>query len=236
MNSDSYIRYGPYISYGHNAATEMRISWRTNQYTLKKVLWYGSTEICEHEILEEYSEPQTHHCVVLHDLTPNTKYYYRIKVGANDKDTNVFHFRTAPLIAENPAEGFDFTVLGDIHANGLDRIQIDELFPAIRRNVKANQFYLAVGDSVDDGHREVDWDFFFENFNSWLSHTPLMNTTGNHDCSTPAKYARFLSIWDHPYVNSKLGGFYSFQYGDVLFIMADSDNGEIGRASCRERV
>ncbi|MBD3351002.1 MAG: hypothetical protein GF364_05895 [Candidatus Lokiarchaeota archaeon] len=93
------------------------------------------------------------------------------------------------------------------------------------RTAPDRDFHVVVGDSINDGSKEADWQYFFEKTNSWLHNIPMMNCTGNHDTNSRLKYGRFAKTWDHPYVDMKNGGYYSFRYANALFIMADSDNG-----------
>jgi predicted phosphodiesterase len=215
--------WGPYLSFGTDSSKEIRVSWNTEQYFFEISLWIGEDKERMQKITHQYDEPKTHHCFIISDLKPDTHYYYKIESEKKERSNSMHSFRTGPeLFSSN---SFDFVVLSDMHANGIDRIKFGDVFPATVRNVPNNRFYLALGDSVDDGMRDIDWQYFFETANSYLFSRPIMNTTGNHDTNSLQKYARFISIWDHPYVNKKKAANYVFYYADVAYIMLDSDNG-----------
>lgn len=225
-----FMEWGPHLSFGADSSTEMRISWESDQYLFEVEFRYGLTSNCELSINQEYIEPTRHHCIVLKELQPDTQYYYKIFSGSPYRDDKVHSFRTGPrLMSKNNNFNancvFDFCVLGDIHANGYTHTNFKQGFQTAKSHIPNNRFFLTVGDSIDDGNREIDWQHFFEITNPFIHKIPIMNTTGNHDTGNRMKYARFIRTWDHPYVDKRNGGYYSFRYANAIFIMMDSDNG-----------
>ena len=243
MQGNEFKKWGPYLSFGVNSSTEMRISWETDQYLNMRFLRYGKTNNCDKIVKHEWIEPTRHHCIILSDLEPNTQYFYKIRRWKDsDEDNKVYSFKTGPKLPEinmddkknngNEANGkididsynseFEFTVCGDIHAGDNapiagGQISMDKMAP--NRN-----FNVFVGDTMNDGTNESHWQDFFKTLGPWLHQIPAMNTTGNHETNNEAKFCRFIKTWDHPYVDWKMGGYYAFQYGNMGFIMMDSCN------------
>ncbi|MBD3351003.1 MAG: hypothetical protein GF364_05900 [Candidatus Lokiarchaeota archaeon] len=95
-NNCGFTMWGPYLSYGENSSTEMRISWETEHYIFNRKLNYGRNKDCSIVEELEYKSPQKHHCVILTDLKPQTKYYYKISTGNRARDDEIHHFWTGP--------------------------------------------------------------------------------------------------------------------------------------------
>jgi len=237
-----FQNWGPYLSFGNDPATEMRISWESEHITTMQWVAYGQTEECEILIKNEWISPTHHHCIILKDLFPNTKYYYKISrdiVGKNNipgifhptdpvkelKDTPTYSFTTG-LTAGDSSQPFDFCIMGDIHT---EHRNVKPGFKAMKKNVPENRMLLTVGDSIDNGLSEKSWRNYFHQTSEFMTDVPTMNATGNHDTSNPAKYARYIKTWDHPYHNVQKGAYYTFIFGNAVFIMLDSDNaGQMG--------
>jgi predicted phosphodiesterase len=212
--------WGPYLSYGERASSEMRVSWQSKFYSLERWLDYGETPACGNKI-HEHIEPSATHCVILSDLKPNTTYYYKISrpEDINAPSPPIYSFRTGP--PEGSTQSFDFCVTSDMHVengNGM------EAFASMMKNVPNFPFLVTAGDCVTHGCQEPMWNQFFYELRPFNSKFVLMNTTGNHDTDHPESYAHFVQTFHHPYVNRKNGAYYHFIYGNALFIMLDSTN------------
>jgi hypothetical protein len=234
-NDQGFTEWGPYLSFGTDSSKEMRISWETDQFEHHCVLKYGLSPECDNKKEISWCEPTKHHTIILSDLKANTIYYYRIeRYHYKPTGTNVsplYTFMTGP----EPVKGsmadnsdlknniFDFTVVGDIHAGSGSPV-IGQGFEAMDRHISDRKFHVTLGDCINDGNREKDWQAFFQQLDPWLHTKPMMNATGNHDTDNEGKYSRFIKTWDHPYVNKQKGGYYTFRYGNTAFIMLDSNN------------
>jgi hypothetical protein len=134
---DDFLCWGPYITFGNNAATEIRVTWRSKFMTMEKWIEYGETEQCEHH-LHEQTAPSYLHTIILTDLKPDTIYYFRISRPENhikdrvdiynagilipefiEKDGKpLYFFRTAPDVTKTEGKHeicFEFCVNSDIH-------------------------------------------------------------------------------------------------------------------------
>ncbi|MHA1821018.1 MAG: metallophosphoesterase [Promethearchaeota archaeon] len=231
---EGFKNWGPYLSYGYDSSKEIRISWETEQMYNKTYVEWGQDK--EHLEKEEISwmDSSNHHCVILSDLKPKTEYYYKIYTGdpirglGDPRENMIYKFKTGPQLVDGDGADskdieFEFTMVGDMHANYCSNVSAS--FAAMDRNAPDRDFVITLGDCIDNGNKKSDWQSFFRDINPWLPTIPVMNTTGNHDTGNPAKYARFIRTWDHPYVDKRKGGYYSFRYGNAAFIIIDSNNG-----------
>lgn len=194
----------------------MIISWENAEPQSNAWVKYGDTVNTTTKLDHAYDGEQTHFLFTLTDLCPDTRYYYRI---SRDDGKTVYNFKTP--IGTGTDLPFEFAVLGDIHSSHRD---VRPGYKAIDRYAPNTEFVVTVGDSINDGLKEEDWNDFFYQTTPFMSDRPWMNATGNHDTGNPEKYQNFLRAWDHPFVNSDLGAYYSFQIGNAAFIMLDSCN------------
>jgi len=81
-NSAEFIKWGPYVSYGTDAAHHVRIAWKTDQYARSSYVKYGVTPDCNQKEEDSWGLPTCDIIVHLSNLKPHTKYYYKIsRVG-----------------------------------------------------------------------------------------------------------------------------------------------------------
>ena len=173
------------------------------------------------------------HEILLENLLPNTKYFYKVQLGdlpaASDTSN---YFRTAPTVGSKTK--FTFWSVGDLYP-GPQQAAVYEGFKKFRKGKYTNLF-LTVGDNVYMGGGEDSYQSnFFDVYQngSILQQSGLFPSTGNHD------YDGFNRLVDNPamaYFNSfalpskaELGGlasnseaYYSYDYGNVHFVVLDS--------------
>lgn len=215
-----FQRWGPYVSFGVHAESEMRVSWQSKFFSIDEWIRYGETRDLEHK-KERKTEPRRIHHFILEDLKPDTQYYFQISRSEdfNQDKAPVYTFHTGPKEGE-PVK-FEFGVAADIHAT---KGRAAKTFSSATENAPDIQFFISCGDSVTHGGRESAWNEFFYEFDEYKNNFALMNTTGNHDTDHVETYARFLNTFNHPYFDHREGAFYYFIYGNAVFIMLDSDN------------
>ena len=228
--SSDFKRWGPYLSFGKHASSEMCISWQSKFFSMKHWIDYGETEDCGTKI-EEKIEPTTMHVFYLIDLKPNTKYYYKISRSEDlhEKIQPIYSFQTGP--EEGKPTKFEFNLMADAHVS--KGSSVNTLNSMIKNAPNAN-FLLSCGDAVTHGGEEERWNDFFHMFKPVISCLPIMHTTGNHDTDHQETYAHFVQTFHHPYVNRDNGGYYVFIYGNAVFIMLDSTNA--GQSSAMQGV
>ncbi len=220
--------FGPYIAM--HGDTGMQVSWDTPQEQLTEVK-YGKTSAnldliaTGGEYWWESNTPTLHHCVLLPNLDPGTKYYYKI----SNFDETVYHFTTAPL----PGSDVCFTIVGDTQgaashqklmiSRQLDKIGLDNL-----------NFTVICGDSVNHDDDINEWAMLFDkgSYGRITPYVPWHATSGNHECGCDidgcdprGNYKKFqqnnftngydeTNLWD-------VGCYYSFNYSNIHFVIMD---------------
>src|SRR6056297_3185291 len=92
MNKADFEDWGPYLSYGKDSATEMRIAWKSRYFSTHHYIEWGKTKDCINKIEEDFVWPTRIHMFVLKNLKPQTKYFYKIsRVG---DESRIFSFTT----------------------------------------------------------------------------------------------------------------------------------------------
>jgi hypothetical protein len=167
------------------------------------------------------------HTATLTGLKPGTRYLYR--VGSADSLSEVYHFMTAPA----KVHAYKFLVFGDSQSVNYDTWHTS-LHEAYQANPAA-AFFINMGDLVDVGEEYGQWYAWFNAAHGVLENIPCMPIIGNHEAYAPgAKFAKpklFTEQFKLPLngPDGLLGQVYSFDYGDVHFVMLDTQIGEEGR-------
>ncbi len=165
------------------------------------------------------NNPVVHrHTARLTGLQPGTRYAYRVGTGSGFRASETRTFVTAPA-APQP---FAFVYMGDAQ-NGLDAW--GRLVRGARRERPDAAFYLMAGDLVNRGAERDDWDEFFENARGVFDHRPIVPVIGNHECQGghPTLYLRHFALPANGPAGIEPGRAYSFEYGNALFVVLDSN-------------
>ena len=159
------------------------------------------------------------------NLTPGTKYMYKITDGTNESD--VRYFKTGD-------QEFTFVWTSDFHAySGGGRLAnatkaIDACINLANNNV---DFILSTGDTVAHGGTYQWWNQV--SGASWYKNYMFNSTLGNHDWmtrvdtyySTGASYEFFSACFNNPKngFSGQENVCYYFYYGDALFICVNTE-------------
>jgi predicted phosphodiesterase len=165
--------------------------------------------------------------VTIQDLTPETKYYY--KVGDSVSGYSAIASFTAPA---DPDENkpFSFVVSADTQgASESSFANTGALYDYIKANEPDAAFMIHTGDVVDDASKSDLYQYFFDSAQNLLSTLPIMASPGNHDGTSYDEFnvqfkARFnySSLHKPDGLTTADGTIYSFEYGDALFICLNS--------------
>ena len=162
------------------------------------------------------------HSAVLRGLQPDTDYRYQVAAGA--VWSRSYRFTAAGQ------QAFAFLVFGDSQSVNY-AVWRDTLQQARLANPGA-AFMTVVGDLVDVGGDYGQWQDWFGAGEGVLESLPVMPLPGNHESYTPERvFSRpqlFTSLFSLPQ-NGPAGmqeQAYSFDYGDVHFVMLDTQAGE----------
>jgi hypothetical protein len=216
--SEGAIRKGPYLIYPGNN-TKMMVLWQLDSSQSCTLEWGPDTSYSDgNTVTTEYGTDHQHKHTIT-DLTPGSKYYYRVTVDLNQYTGS---FRAAP---PEDANSIKFLGYGDTRTNIFDHNMVDKaIIEAFEADPNYQTFTLLSGDWVNKGERERDWDYEF--FNRSLLSTirlhanlPINGCIGNHeydDDSNPPTF--FNKYWPYPYVS---GFYWSFDYGPVHIAVID---------------
>ncbi|MBN2706314.1 MAG: fibronectin type III domain-containing protein [Deltaproteobacteria bacterium] len=114
-----------------------------------------------------------HHAVIFADLNPDTLYAYQ--VGAAEGWSEWSHFRTA---CSGPAP-LTFVYFGDPQ-NEL-KAKCSRVFQAAFAKAPEADFWHFIGDLVNNGDRDGEWEEFFYALGSFPRRLPLILLPGNHE-------------------------------------------------------
>jgi len=169
------------------------------------------------------------HSVTLANLKPGTRYTYRVGYGACWSERHTF------VTAAAKVARFKFLVFGDSQSASYD-VWGTTLTHAYLANPGA-AFLINMGDLVDVGQDEAQWNGWFAAAKGVIDTIPIMPLVGNHETYTPymdIPEKRF-SLPSYFTAQFKLpangpaelrGQVYSFDYGNVHFSVLDSQVGE----------
>ena len=162
-----------------------------------------------------------HHEIALTGVRGRVAYRLRV-AGADVVGPYVFH--TAPKSGAPQR----FVVYGDVRGGHRTHGRI---LRSIGR--ESPDFVLATGDLVARGSDEGDWQRFFDVAGDTLARIPYYPAAGNHDMGRAGDERRRMSeifaLWPGPPTRPSWGHWYSFDVGDIHFVMLDSnayDSGE----------
>jgi hypothetical protein len=217
----------PYVHWnGLDPHSSVYVSWETSDVETSYVA-YG-TNPTSLTSFEENTTANTIHHIVLKSLSPNTKYYYRVGPLADDYLYGVHSFTTAP----DTTVPFNFTLVSDTQQMwGVGH------YSTIANAISQSGDMAFVGFVGDYGEFDddiADYNYMTQETSKFSNRIPLAPINGNHDGEgNLTQYAKLFNI---SYYNSTSYGqlnnnpskhYYSFNYSNVQFIMAEiADTGD----------
>lgn len=161
----------------------------------------------------------------LDQLTPGTHYQYRITAGDAASDWQELY---APTVNES----YKMLIFPDSQSSDYaDWQQMAHL--AWARNTDA-QLFTCMGDLVDNGEDRLQWTEFFVGVKEMQRSIPIVPVMGNHETYNLNWKVRLPEAYLH-YFRTPMNGskefdryYYSFDYGDVHYIVLCTQQKEIG--------
>lgn len=130
------------------------------------------TALSEKVRLDKYNSVY-HYSAIFKNLKSDTLYAYR--VGSDDNFSEWSQFKTA----SEKHKPFTFVYLGDPQEN--IKSLCTRAFRAAYKRAPSADFWLFVGDLVDNGDRDKEWDEFFYGLGFIPRITPMILLPGNHE-------------------------------------------------------
>jgi phosphodiesterase/alkaline phosphatase D-like protein len=210
------LRKGPYLIYpGVN--TQMTVLWQIDAAAGCTIAWGVDTNYSSGSAnTSEYGSDHQHKYNIT-GLTPGTKYFYRVTVGANNYTGN---FYAAPAAT---ATNVKFFMYGDTRTNGNSNNSLcGQMISAYNADPAYQTMVLHAGDWVnadDEATWTSEWyNYTWTNIANATANMPFMGTIGNHEgngsCPVFEKYRPF------PYVAAP-ANYFSFDYGPVHVAVVD---------------
>jgi len=169
------------------------------------------------------------HSATIRGLAPGETYCYR--VGDGQTWGRIFRFTTEP----GRNDKFTFVAFGDSQSPiGNYRLWSETIHAAYKR--EKPRFLINVGDLVDNGQDQRHWESWFQAASGVLENIPEMPVPGNHEtyrsgpvrkAGKPEAYLSQFSLPDNGPPGLKEQA-YSFDWGQVHFVMLDSQAEEEG--------
>ncbi len=149
-------------------------------------------------------------------LNTNDTIYYKIYDSNASGWTSEKTYVTAD---DKNSTKFSFLAMGDSRSYVADWRDVSNA-----ANKNKTDFTLFTGDIVSNGGDVEDWNEWFEYGEDFLSKNLVYHCIGNHECRSDGApvYANNFCL---PENNSKTKYYYSFTYGNAVFICLDTEEG-----------
>lgn len=173
--------------------------------------------------LKPKNKPETNeyiHQVLVYELEPNKKYYYRV----GDKDINVWSEHGVIETPNKDINEFTFFHMSDVQSpsrSGIRRFMsvLDEAY----KLYPESKFIAFSGDYVENSDYREQWEWAFNMPKKFLMNTTFASAAGNHDMFNHVFSKRFYT--NHPEgIDTTNGTYYSFTYGNAHFTVLDSND------------
>lgn len=147
-------------------------------------------------------------------LEPASRYRYKVVAG---DESWVGEFATAPPHGKDVPHSF--VVVGD------SRYFVEQHRRVVQRmSQEVPDFVLGTGDMVDEGHRQDQWQQFFDVENELLRNNVYFPALGNHDRQGRDRAAdSYRSYFSVPQNGNGTERYYAFTYASSRFIILDSN-------------
>ena len=226
------IRIGPYLQ--NASPSSMTVMWETSMIDESIIEW-GPTSSLEYTSLGTFvtgSGLSRVHTVALSGLSPDTRYFYRVKT--NSVESDVFDFITPPL--PESEKSFNIVSMSDMQQDGshpevFSDIINNDLIPFIDAkygNGLAEDLAYAFipGDLVTTGGNYPSWEgTFFDPAQALFQHIPVYPVAGNHEQNS-ANYFRYFTLPENgTNQNDYLEHWYYKDYSNVRLIGLETNSG-----------
>jgi len=205
-------RKAPYLIY-NGINTEMVLLWQTCSQVNCSLEWGEDTFYGNNELVLEYRD-NNQYKYIFSELTPSTFYYYRVSI-----EDEIFKgsFTSAPFSDEDKV---NFFIYGDTRSYPSEHNEICRAIRSVyEKNENYQTFIIAVGDLVNKGDNENDWDnqFFnrsYLNIVDVIANLPYQSAMGNHEKDG----ILFSEYFPYPFANNH---YWSYDYGPVHISVID---------------
>jgi hypothetical protein len=227
FTTEGSFRKGPYLIYpGDNA--QMTVLWQLPSTQGCTLAWGTDTSYSTGSTATTEYGTDYQHKYTITDLTPGTKYYYRVTAGSSVATGS---FRSAPAADANSVK---FLAYGDTRTNAASHALVAS---AVNSTYAGEPDYQTVllhtGDFVDSDD-EAHWtsEYFNRSYTAvsqMQASMPIMGCLGNHE-TMGSGVTVFDKYWPYTYAG---GHYYSFDYGPVHIAVVDQETAAYGAGSAQ---
>ena len=159
----------------------------------------------------------------LADLQPGQTYRYR---ALADKKATAWQEMKTP-------QGNNFKALIFPDSQSSDYTDWQNLSRFAWKKYKDVDFFVNMGDLVDNGEDHNQWNYWFEAVDDMIKHIPVVTVMGNHETYNLDWKVRMPEAYLHLFSLPKLANatyqnqYYSFDYGDVHFTVLNTQSNEL---------
>ncbi len=218
---------GPYLQRGTPTGTVVR--WRTNIPSNSHVAYGLAPGSLTQSVVD--SAQVTEHVLALSGLSPDTKYYYSVGTTTSSlAGGDSSHFFVTP-----PAPGVSkptrVWVLGDSGTADAEARDVRDAYYAFT-GTRHTDLWLMLGDNAYQSGTDAEYQAaLFDMYPEMLRKSVLWPTLGNHDApsaDSPTQSGVYYDMFTLPTAGQAGGvasgteAYYSFDYGDVHFVVLDS--------------
>lgn len=205
------FRVAPYLQFGTKHS--MAILWETEEPATTRVEFGKSRlgdELANLSQSKELPGMEMMHEVVLENLEPETKYFWRV-ISEFESGERLISEPSTFRTNVNDSTAFSFLLYGDSQTDTTAWGKVARLGWSERPN-----FAVLAGDLVDRGGNIDDWLVeFFPPANALMRRIPIYTALGNHEDDHP-NYYRYMHNPPPEY-------YYTFTYGNAQFFVVDTN-------------
>lgn len=229
--------YNISVAMGENTTGERRFNWNTNpsvETTVVQVVKkseftnFDAANVMTFTGTNNRYNTTSHGTIQVHKaeaagLEAGTEYMYRVGDGvSNFSDEGSFK------TAAGGNTDTKFLVFGDSQAGSLAGFEKwGSTFDVAANEHPDADFAIHLGDIVDQGYNEQQWNWWFETAQDRLMNTTMATVVGNHEVMGTKKNQDYLAHFNNPissYDSEDMKGtVYSFDYNDVHFVMLNTE-------------
>ncbi len=213
------------VTINGDSATSRGFCWYTDEKagTDLQVAPVGD-DLAKAEIIKGVRYPSMSkyvHKAEAENLTPDTKYQYRVGDSETGVWSKIGYFTTS---SETDDEA-NFIVFADVQASSEENFQqAAKVLQSAVDTMPNYEFAVGLGDFVNDCTNE-EWDSYFRNFEFMNMNTTLVPVAGNHEGNLQwFKFNNMFNIGEAENSAVITGCYYSFDWGDAHFVVLNSND------------
>jgi phosphodiesterase/alkaline phosphatase D-like protein len=213
-----------------DAGTGRTIMWQSDKELQEAAVEYGLKDQNTVEKVAAQGEKFTDDKVTTYiytariaDLQPGQTYRYRALAGKKATDWQEL----------NTPKGTSFKALIFPDSQSSDYTDWQKMARFAWEQNKDAQFFVNMGDLVDNGEDHNQWNYWFEAVDKMIARIPVVTLMGNHETYNLDWKVRRPEAYLHLFALPKVepaayqNQFYSFDYGDIHFTVLNTQDNEL---------